>query len=204
MNSLITLADRLLRAVRRLDFVTPLALRLYLAPIFLDSGWRKFQDIESTAAWFGNPDWGLGLPFPHLQAWMATSTELIGGICLLLGLAVPWLAIPLIVVLLVAIATVHGAHGWLAIVGPTNGTSGLFDTPATHEAVKHLEAAKGLLQQYGNYDWLTQTGSFVVLNNGMELVVAYIIMLSALFFWGGGRYLSADYWIRHGWESKQR
>ncbi len=204
MNPLITLADRLLRAVRRLDFITPLALRLYLAPIFLDSGWRKFTDIESTAAWFGNPDWGLGLPFPHLQAWMATSTELIGGVCLLLGLAVPWLAIPLIVVLLVAIATVHGAHGWLALVGPTNGTSGLFANDATREAVTHLERAKEILQAHGNYDWLTQTGSFVVLNNGIELVVAYIIMLTALFFWGGGRYLSADYWIRHWWETKQR
>jgi len=204
MDPLIALAARLLQMVRRLDFLTPLALRLYLAPIFLESGWRKFSDIESTAAWFGNPDWGLGLPFPHLQAWMATSTELIGGVCLLLGLAVPWLAIPLIFLLLVAIATVHGAHGWLAIVGPTNGTSGLFATDATREAVTHLERAKEILQAHGNYDWLTQAGSFVILNNGVELVVAYIIMLSALFFWGGGRYLSADYWIRHWWETKQR
>ena len=204
MDPLIALAARLLQMVRRLDFLTPLALRLYLAPIFLESGWRKFSDIESTAAWFGNPDWGLGLPFPHLQAWMATSTELIGGVCLLLGLAVPWLAIPLIFVLLVAIATVHGAHGWLAIVGPTNGTSGLFANDATREAVTHLERAKEILQAHGNYDWLTEAGSFVILNNGVELVVAYIIMLSALFFWGGGRYLSADYWIRHWWETKQR
>ncbi|RMF77746.1 MAG: AraC family transcriptional regulator, partial [Nitrospirae bacterium] len=38
--------------------------------------------------------------------------------------------------------------------------------------------------------------------NGMEMVVAYIAMLLALFFFGAGRYLSADYWIRHGWERR--
>ncbi|RMF80105.1 MAG: DoxX family protein, partial [Nitrospirae bacterium] len=197
MKPLFRLADRLLALARRLDFIAPLALRLYLAPIFWDSGTRKLADIESTAAWFGNPDWGLGLPFPHLQAWMVALFEVAGAICLLLGLAVPWMAIPLTVILVVAIVTLHGPHGWLTIVGPTNGTSGLFANEHTRETVRHLERAKEILQQYGNYDWLTQTGSFVVLNNGMEMVVAYIAMLLALFFFGAGRYLSADYWIRH-------
>ncbi|HBB40566.1 MAG: hypothetical protein COW73_07800 [Nitrospirae bacterium CG18_big_fil_WC_8_21_14_2_50_70_55] len=204
MNAVITLADRLLRVARHLDFLTPLALRLYLAPIFLDSGWRKFTDLDSTAAWFGNPEWGLGLPFPYFQASMVTTFELTGGVCLLLGLAIPWLAVSLITILLVAIATVHGAHGWLAIIGPTNGTSGLFANDATRAAVTHLEAAKELLQTHGNYDWLTEAGSFVILNNGVEMVVAYILMLTALFFWGGGRYLSCDYWLRRGWETRAR
>lgn len=204
MNALVAFVDRLLQATRHLDFLTPLALRLYLAPIFLDSGWRKLSDIDATAAWFGNPVWGLGLPLPYLQAWMVTSFELIGGVCLILGLAVPWMAMPLIVILGVAIVTLHGAHGWLAIVGPTNGSSGLFANDATRDAVAHLARAKEILQAHGNYDWLTETGSFVVLNNGIELVVAYILMLAALFFWGGGRYLSADYWIRRAWEAKPR
>ena len=60
-----------LDATRRLDFLAPLLLRLYLVPIFWMAGTHKLADMESTIAWFGNPDWGLGLPFPALLAWLA-------------------------------------------------------------------------------------------------------------------------------------
>ena len=42
----------------------------------------------------------------------------------------------------------------------------------------------------------TENGSFVVLNNGIEFAATYFIMCLALFFIGGGRYVSLDYWIR--------
>ena len=61
--------QRLLNTTRIIDFLGPLALRLYLAPIFWMAGTSKLADIESTAAWFGNPDWGLGLPFPEVMAY---------------------------------------------------------------------------------------------------------------------------------------
>ena len=35
----------------------------------------------------------------------------------------------------------------------------------------------------------------MILNNGIEFAVTYFIMLLALFFTGGGKYLSFDYWI---------
>ena len=60
-----------LDATRRLDFIGPLLLRLYLVPVFWMAGMHKLADIDATAAWFGNPDWGLGLPFPELLAWAA-------------------------------------------------------------------------------------------------------------------------------------
>ena len=44
------------------DFLAPLALRLYLVPVFWMAGSGKLNNMESTIAWFGNPDWGLGLP----------------------------------------------------------------------------------------------------------------------------------------------
>ena len=69
----------LLDKTRAFDFLGPLALRLYLAPIFWMAGTSKFSAFEDTAAWFGNPDWGLGLPFPTLMAFLATSTELLGS-----------------------------------------------------------------------------------------------------------------------------
>ena len=83
-----------LDATRRLDFLAPLLLRLYLVPIFWMAGTHKLADMESTIAWFGNPDWGLGLPFPALLAWLAALTEAGGALLLLFGLAVRWISIP--------------------------------------------------------------------------------------------------------------
>jgi uncharacterized membrane protein YphA (DoxX/SURF4 family) len=71
--------------------------------------------MESTIAWFGNPDWGLGLPWPALLAWLATLTEAVGAILLLIGFGVRWISIPLMVTMLVAGLTVHWQNGWLAI-----------------------------------------------------------------------------------------
>ena len=58
-----------------------------------------------------------------------------------------------------------------------------------------MERAKDILREHGNYDWLTEKGSFVILNNGIEFATTYFIMLMVLFFWGGGRYLSLDYYF---------
>ena len=44
-------------------------------------------------------------------------------------------------------------------------------------------------------EWLTENGGFVVLNNGIEFAATYLIMLLVLFFIGGGKYVSLDYWI---------
>jgi len=59
-----------------------------------------------------------------------------------------------------------------------------------------LERAQSILQSNGNYQWLIENGNFVVLNNGIEFAATYFIMLLVLFFMGGGRYVSVDYWLR--------
>jgi hypothetical protein len=43
---------------------------------------------------------------------------------------------------------------------------------------------------------LTESGNFVILNNGIEFAATYMIMLSALMVLGGGRYVSLDFWIK--------
>jgi len=177
---------------RQLDFLAPLLLRLYLAPIFWMAGIQKYNSFEDTAAWFGNPDWGLGLPFPSLMAFLATATEIAGAIMLLFGFAVRWISIPLMITMLVAAFSVHWTNGWLAI----STSSGIFATERTVEAVERLDKAKSLLEQYGNYDWLTEHGSLVMLNNGIEFAATYFIMLLALFFIGSGKYMSVDYWVK--------
>ena len=181
----------LLDRTRQADFLAPLLLRLYLVPIFWMAGTQKYNSFSDTAEWFGNADWGLGLPFPTLMAFLATSTEIVGAIMLLIGFGVRWVSIPLMITMIVAAVTTHAANGWLAI----STGSGIFATERTIEAVERLDKAKEILGQHGNYEWLTEHGSLVMLNNGIEFAATYFIMLLTLFFIGGGKYASVDYWI---------
>jgi len=184
--------QNLLDKTREADFLGPLALRLYLVPVFWVAGINKYNGFENTAAWFGNSDWGLGLPFPEVMAFLATSTELVGAILLLIGFGVRWVAIPLMITMLVAIFKVHWHNGWQAVADPV---SCLFNCSDAIEASDKLGAAKSLLKEHGNYDWLTAQGNFVVSNNGIEWGATYFVMLLALFFIGSGKYASVDYWI---------
>ncbi len=172
-------------------FLAPLLLRLYLAPVFYMAGINKYNSFDETVAWFGNPDWGLGLPMPWLMAFLATATELAGAVLLLLGFATRWISIPLMFTMVVAMFTVHWHNGWLAI----STGSGLFATERTMGAIDRLDRAKSILREHGNYSWLTENGSFVVLNNGIEFAATYFIMLLALLYLGAGQYVSVDYWI---------
>jgi len=176
------------RPLQHLDGLAPLALRLYLVPVFWMAGTQKIAGMENTIEWFGNSEWGLGLPFPWLLAHLAAYTEAIGALLLLLGLATRWISIPLIATMLVAIFAVHWDHGWAAIA----------DSSAEEVAVR-LGTAKEILRQHGNYSWLTAKGNFVVLNNGIEFAVTYLLMLFSLLFTGGGRFTSVDYYLSRLW-----
>ena len=186
--------DTLIQQAQRADFIAPLLMRLYLAPVLWMAGWNKLQGFSETVEWFGNSEWGLGLPFPLVMAALATITELGGAVLLLLGLGVRLIAIPLIVTMLVAIFAVHWDNGWLAIAEG----QGLFANERTAAAVERLAQAKELLREHGDYEYLTEHGSLVMLNNGIEFGVTYLVMLTALFFSGAGRWLSLDFWIARG------
>ena len=172
---------------------------------------NKLNSFDSTVAWFGNAEWGLGLPFPVLMAALATGAELIGAICLLLGLGVRLMAVPLMVTMLVAAFAVHWDNGWFAIAPSDPSTSmvrplAAIGIPAAEQSLENskavgerLSAARQILREHGNYSWLTGKGNFVILNNGIEFAATYFIMLLSLFFTGGGRYCSADYWIGRRW-----
>ena len=174
-----------------LEFIAMLCLRLYLAPVFWMAGTKKLESIDATIEWFGNSEWGLGLPAPVLLAWLAALTEVVGAVCLVLGLAVKLVSIPLMITMLVATLSVHWENGWLAIAGSDN----VFATERTAGAMERLDKAREILQTHGHYEWLTENGSFVVLNNGVEFAVTYFVMLLVLFVSGAGRYVSMDYWI---------
>lgn len=187
----------LLDKTRAVDFLAPLLLRLYLAPVFwiaANNKWNPFDadsSLENTINWFGNPDWGLGLPFPEVMAYMAWGAEYFGAIALILGIAVRWAAIPLMFTMIVAATTVHWHNGWQAI----HDKMSPFAADNVDGAIERLDKARSILQEHGNYSWLTETGNFVVLNNGIEFAATYFVMLLALFFMGAGKYFSVDYWF---------
>lgn len=186
------------------DGIPLLLLRLYLAPVMIQAGWNKASSFDSIVDWFGNDEYGLGLPIPLVMAFLATAAELVGGVLLLLGALTRLVSIPLMVTMIVAMMSVHAKNGWLAIA---DASSWLADgTILLNEnimaAPEKLAAAKSLLQEHGHYDWLTSSGNFVVLNNGIEFAATYLIMLLVLFIYGGGRFFSVDYYVNKAMRSK--
>jgi putative oxidoreductase len=81
-----------------------LPLRLIVGCGFVEHGMAK---------WFKGPDTfaailhALGVPAPHLMAWLTIGTEILGGIAVLFGAFVSLVSIPTIILLAVAIVTVH-------------------------------------------------------------------------------------------------
>lgn len=57
----------------------------------------------------------LHTPAPHLMAWLTILTEIFGGLAILLGAFVSWLSVPSIILLMVAIFTVHFPYGFSSI-----------------------------------------------------------------------------------------
>ena len=177
--------------VRGLDFLGPLALRVYLAPIFILAGYNKLSHIDDLVPWFAS----LGLPAPEVMVWLAALTEFFGGIALVAGLAVRWFAIPLMITMIVAATSAHWDNGWHALpetelTMPWEWRSDLID-----EATAGKERAKEILREHSEYGQITAAGSITILKNGIEFAATYFVMLLALFFLGGGRFFSLDYWI---------
>jgi putative oxidoreductase len=100
--------------VKRLSVArwTPIPLRLIVGYGFMAHGFAKLsKGLEVFAAILQ----ALGVPAPHLMAWLTVLTELAGGIAVLLGAFVPLVSLPMAVLLLVAIFTVHLPYGFSSI-----------------------------------------------------------------------------------------
>ena len=84
MSTLLYKLQDLLDFTRQADFLAPLLLRLYLFPVFWMAGTNKWNSFDNTVNWFGNPDWGLGLPMPTLMA-KAEKVDKLHAICVICG-----------------------------------------------------------------------------------------------------------------------
>lgn len=84
--------------------------RLTVAYGFYEPAMMKWNGIDNVASWFGS----MGIPFPTLNAYMAASTEVAGVVLLTLGFMTRLISLPLIIIMVVAIITVHLPHGYAA------------------------------------------------------------------------------------------
>jgi putative oxidoreductase len=90
----------------------PIALRLIVGYGFMEHGWAKLARGPES---FTHILQALGMPLPDVLAWGTILVELVGGAAVLLGAFVPLVSIPMAVVLLVAIVTVHLPNGFSSI-----------------------------------------------------------------------------------------
>ncbi len=165
--------------LRKLDFLPPLLLRLFLAPMLWVSGAKKLGLFAGEGVDFLNPlTWvdmnayqatvesfkaaPIPVPLPELMAWIIPGLEVIGAILLIIGFAVRWISIPL---LILVVGTLM-----MAFVGK--------DIP---------ELMQSFFVNHGYAEENT---------NGLTQIFTYLIMFLTLFFMGAGRYFSID-WILH-------
>lgn len=107
---LIGVCNKLAKTMEFLKDFPLLFIRLALAYGFYQPAMNKWADINSVAEWFGS----MRYPLPKLNAYLAASTESAGVLLLGLGFASRIISIPLMVVMLVAIFTVHIGNGFEA------------------------------------------------------------------------------------------
>ncbi|WP_158278806.1 DoxX family protein [Leucothrix arctica] len=165
--------------LRGLDFLPPLLLRLFLAPLLWVSGvqkiglfkapdvdvlnpltWVDMSAYNSTVSAFQSASFPV--PLPELMAWIVPGVEIIGAVFLLVGFAVRWISIPLLLLV-----------GGSLVMSLVN--AGLIPT------LEGFVANHG----YSNPDFASVTQMFT-----------YLIMFLTLFFMGAGRFFSID-WLLH-------
>jgi putative oxidoreductase len=89
-----------------------LPLRLIIGYGFIAHGWAK---LSRGPEGFARLLEQIGAPFPEVTAWASTFIEILGGLAILAGALVVVVSIPLIIMMLVAMFTVHLRYGFSAI-----------------------------------------------------------------------------------------
>jgi putative oxidoreductase len=115
-----------------------LLLRLVIGFGFVEHGFAKLHRGPEK---FGALLDYLGVPFPHFTAWFVTLLELGGGLALMIGAFVLLLSVPLIILHLVAMGTIHIHYGFSSVntIGLTpNGP--LFGPPGFEISLLYIGA----------------------------------------------------------------
>lgn len=107
-----TISSAALRRNFNLERYAPLPLRLIAGYGFFAHGYAKLTRGPENFVVILD---ALGVPAPHLMAWITIVVELAGGLAMLAGAFVLLASIPMAVVLLVAMLSVHLPFGFSSI-----------------------------------------------------------------------------------------
>jgi putative oxidoreductase len=109
-----TFSDFVLTPLARFPMArwSPIPLRLIVGYGFMQHGFAK---LSRGPDMFAAVLQGMGVPSPHLMAWLTILTELLGGLAVLLGAFVAVVSLPMTAVLLVAMFKVHLPYGFSSI-----------------------------------------------------------------------------------------
>jgi len=105
-------------------------MRLLVGCGFIEHGFAKLSRGPDAFAGILQQ---LGVPLPHVAAWLTIGTELVGGVALLLGAFVVWASIPTALVLLAAIVTIHLPYGFSSVKLLSVSASGARFGPVGYE-----------------------------------------------------------------------
>ncbi|MGH7238878.1 MAG: DoxX family protein [Candidatus Saccharimonadales bacterium] len=92
--------------------IAPLCLRLIVGTGFIVHGWAK---ISRGTTGFEKLLVQTGVPLPHISAIVTPYIELLGGIAILLGAFVAVVAVPLVIVMIVAMFSIQVHYGFSSV-----------------------------------------------------------------------------------------
>lgn len=110
----------------------PLPLRLIVGYGFLVHGYAKLMRGPES---FAGVLHVLGVPSPHLLAWATTLVELLGGAAIVAGAFVALASLPMAIVLLTALVTVHLPYGFFSVKLVEVTASGTKFGPVGYEVI---------------------------------------------------------------------
>jgi putative oxidoreductase len=121
----------------------PIPLRLIVGYGFMQHGFAKLSKGPEAFAILLH---ALGVPAPHLMAWLTILVEVFGGLAVLLGAFIPLASLPMAAVLLVAMFTVHLPYGFSSIklIGVTTGRA-QFGPPGYEGTLLYLACIAALV-----------------------------------------------------------
>lgn len=109
LSGLLKLSETIPNAMK---FWAPIPLRLIVGYGFMEHGFAKlFRGLDAFPAILQ----AMGMPAPHLLGWLTILVEISGGLAVFFGALVPLASIPMAVILLVAMFTVHLPYGFSSI-----------------------------------------------------------------------------------------
>ena len=122
MNTLRRALEEVLSIGNRISFArwAPIPLRLIVGYGFMEHGFAKLNKGPDAFAGILH---AIGVPDPHLMAWLTILIEICGGLAVILGAFVALASLPMTAVLFVAMITVHLPYGFssIKIMSVTNG-----------------------------------------------------------------------------------